>query len=378
MRTKRLLAALATIGMLTATAACEGGSKAPESPEATASSASLSDQVGDHESGPDSPIGYGMRVPRGATQLGPLVRYRSEALIAAYQADLDAALAEKKAEEDAARQELIDEGETPPTPTPTPTNRPSEDTYDLLEEQPSPDVTISVMRVDGEPSDVVHRMLGQIATVLPDNEIDPAALETYCPVRDGRFTGCHLSERGLTGGGRDVTVTLDVAVGSIRTRTGFPASDGDPVMVLQVAHAGDPREGQEGKETDGIGDMPDPDAKAPATEAVWPRMDMAAPSDSPLLGGAWTLPEGATLLLSSARPSFALVQMPQFADADAAARQWASGAGEPTSNTIEELNEITTTYTGRTADGDQAFGAYVATGRGAYAFLMRQPAPAQP
>ena len=305
------------------------------------------------------------------------MRYRSDALVAAYQSDLDAALAEKKAEEEAALQEKLEAGETPTTPTPTPTNRPSDDTYDLLEEQPSPDVTISAMRIDGEPSDVVHRMLGQIAAVLPDNEIDPSDLPAYCPVQDGRFTGCHLAERGLTGGGRDVAITLDVAVGSIKTRTGFPASDGDPVMVLQIAYAGDPREGQEGKETEGIDDMPDPDAKAPATEAVWPRMDLAAPTDSPLLGGQWTLPEDATLLLSSDRPQFVMVQMPQFVQADQAARTWASGAGEPVTNTIEELNEITTTYTGRTADGSRAFGAYVATGRGAYAFLMRQPAPAQ-
>ncbi|TCI96467.1 hypothetical protein [Aeromicrobium sp. IC_218] len=377
MRTKRLLAAVATLGMLTATAACDGGSAETADPEATASTASLSDQVGDHESGPDSPIGYGMRVPRGATQLGPLVRYRSDALVAAYQADLDAAVAQKKAEDEAALQEELEDGETPPTPTPTPTNRPSDDTYDLLEEQPSPDVTISAMRIDGEPSDVVHRMLGQIAAVLPDNEIDPANLAAYCPVQAGRYTGCHLAERGLTGGGRDVSITLDVAVGSLQTRTGFPASDGDPVMVLQIAYAGDPREGQEGKETEGIDDMPDPDATAPVTEAVWPRMDLAAPADSPLLGGTWTLPEDATLLLTSDRPSFVMVQLPQFADADELARSWASGAGEPVTNTIEELNEITTTYTGRTIDGSRAFGAYVATGRGAYAFLMRQAAPAQ-
>lgn len=373
MTTKRLLAAVATLGMLTVTAGCTGGSDEKADPRATASTASLSDQVGDHESGPDSPIAYGMRVPRGATQLGPLVRYRSDALVAAFREELDAALAQEEAEEQERIDELVAEGGTPPTPTPTPTNRPSEDTYDLLEEQPRPDVTISAMRIDADPSDVVHRMLAQIATVLPDNEIDPDDLAAYCPVERGRYTGCHLAESGLTAGDREVTITLDVTLGSLRTRTGLAASDGDPVMVLQVAHTGDPLDGQEGKETDGIADMPDADAEAPASDVVWPRMDLAAPADTPQLGGRWTLPEDATMLLSSTRPSFVMIQTAEFADADAAARAWASTDGEPVANTVEDLNEISTTYVGPERGGKRAMGTYVATGRGAYAFLVEQP-----
>ncbi len=373
MTTKRLLAAVATLGLIGGLAACQGESAGTANPEATATTASVSDEVSDHESGPDSPIAYGMRVPRGATQLGPLVRYRSDALIAAYQADLDEALAQQEAEKQAEIEEMLEDGETPPTPTPTPTNRPSDDTYDLLEDQPKPDVTISAMRVDGEPSDVVHRMIGQIAAVLPDNDIDTESLETYCPVQDGRFTGCHLSERGLTGGDRDVTITLDVAVGDLATRTGFAASEGDPVMLLQVAYTGDPREGQEGKDTDGIDDMPDPDATAPATDAVWPRMDLGAPADAPQLDGSWTLPEQDTMLLSSDAPPFVMLQAKEFTDADQAARDWASSAGEPAVNTVEDLNEITTTYVGAAKGGVRPLGAYVATGRGAYAFLLRQP-----
>src|SRR5699024_11504150 len=43
----------------------------------------------EHESGPESPIAYGMSVPRGATQVGPIVRMRSQKLIDAYQPELD-------------------------------------------------------------------------------------------------------------------------------------------------------------------------------------------------------------------------------------------------------------------------------------------------
>src|SRR5699024_11564194 len=55
-------------------------------------SSDLSDSpvnANEHESGPESPIAYGMSVPRGATQVGPLVRMRSQKLIDAYQPELD-------------------------------------------------------------------------------------------------------------------------------------------------------------------------------------------------------------------------------------------------------------------------------------------------
>ncbi len=70
---------------------------------------------------------------------------------------------------------------TPPTPTtPTPDTRPSDDTFKLLEDRPKPDSTISLMRIDGSPSDVVRRMLSQIAALLPDSGVSTDDLGEYC------------------------------------------------------------------------------------------------------------------------------------------------------------------------------------------------------
>ncbi len=73
--------------------------------------------VSDHEAGPDSPITYGFKVPRGATQIGPLARFRSAALIAAYKPELDAAIAQREAED----KEKADEAEREGTPLPSTT-----------------------------------------------------------------------------------------------------------------------------------------------------------------------------------------------------------------------------------------------------------------
>ena len=131
---------------LSLVAACDGsGSGADPTPTTTRTTTQPPD-VTEHESGPESPITYGLQVPRGATQLGPLIRYRSARLIAAYLPELKAAQAQKDAE---ARDKALEEASegTPPTPTtPTPDTRPSDDSFKLLEDPPKPDSTISLMR----------------------------------------------------------------------------------------------------------------------------------------------------------------------------------------------------------------------------------------
>ena len=116
--------------------------------------------VSEHESGPESPIAYGLQVPRGATQVGPLVRYRSKRLIEAYKPELDAAQAQRDAEQQRRRTEAEANGTPLPPPTPTPTTEPSDDTFNLLENPPKPDTTISLMRIDGSPTEAVRRMAG--------------------------------------------------------------------------------------------------------------------------------------------------------------------------------------------------------------------------
>ena len=156
---------------LSLVAACDGeGSAADPTPTSTQTTTQPPD-VTEHESGPESPIAYGLLVPRGATQLGPLIRYRSSRLIAAYLPELKAAQAQKDAEAREKEAEEASEG-TPTTPTtPTPDTRPSDDSFKLLDEPPKPDSTVSLMRIDDNPTEVVRRMLAQVAALLPDSEV---------------------------------------------------------------------------------------------------------------------------------------------------------------------------------------------------------------
>ena len=87
-------------------AGCSPQNATPQQTQPTGGSPETSDtndsaetaDVTEHESGPDSPIAYGFQVPRGASQVGPLVRYRSERLIRAYSTELQAAQARRDAD----------------------------------------------------------------------------------------------------------------------------------------------------------------------------------------------------------------------------------------------------------------------------------------
>src|SRR5690554_1851605 len=70
-----------------------------------------------HESAPASPIAFGISVPHGAVQLGPLVRWRSPELIKSYKVDLDAIEAEEEAERirEIEERQAEDPEWTPPT-----------------------------------------------------------------------------------------------------------------------------------------------------------------------------------------------------------------------------------------------------------------------
>ena len=94
--------------MICALAACTPGKQSP-SAESTTDPA----PINAHEAGPASTIGFGLSVPEGAVQLGPLVRFRSPELVAAYLPELQSVQAELAAEE------LKKSAETPSTATPS-------------------------------------------------------------------------------------------------------------------------------------------------------------------------------------------------------------------------------------------------------------------
>jgi|GEM_PF-2118750 len=343
----------------------------------------------EHESGPESPIAYGMSVPRGATQVGPLVRMRSQKLIDTYQPELDAAEAAKAAKEAAEAEEEAQESEedsdnddsTPvpsptPTETPTPATRPSDDTFKLIDDPPDPDTTISLMRIDGDPSDATYRMITQIAAVLPQAGIDTSDLSTYCDVKDHRYTGCRLEVAGTTAGDRPIRIEMTVDPGNLKTRTTTAGNQTRPVMMLLVQYVGDPRQGQKGEETDGIGDMPPADLQAPESENVWPKMDLDLPTDTKLFNGSWVPPISGSILLSGTDPGFVAIAAQKIKGADAIARDFVRSHAkhkEILTDTVEDLNEIYTTYTAVRSDGKRYFGAYVLSGRGSYAMLFALP-----
>lgn len=351
--------ALGVIAALLAGCSATGSLRATGSPGPTPSPATA-----EHGSGPQSPIAFGFFVPTGATQLGPLVRFRSDRLIAAYQPDLRRALVED-AISDARRDASANPDGVPDETAPTvpPVAEPADDTFTLLQHPPSPDVTISLIRVDRSPTDVVRRMATEIAVALPTAKVTPDDLGSYCTITDGIVRGCHLTARGRMPGGTPVEVTMTVDVGTPRhSPTG---SAGRPIMTLQVTYLGAVRERP--KESGGL-DVPRR-LNALTNPPRWPTGATEAP-----LGTAFGLPTGTTLLLSGGQPTFAAAVVRRGRDADLIARQFATrGSPQVGKDVVEELNEVRTTYTSVGKDGSRYFGTFVLSARGNYVILVRLP-----
>ena len=372
-RSSRVLLAAVT---LVALAACEAGSssESPE-PQPTATTTKAPD-LSEHESGPESPIAYGLFVPAGATQLGPLFRYRSSRLVAAYRPELQAAEAQRAAERAAKVAEDETNGTPSPTPTPTPTTRPSPDSFKLIEDPPRPDTSISLMRIDGDPSDVVRRMLAQIDAAIPDANLVLDDLSQYCASQDRRITSCNVAARGITEGDREIRVTMSVDAGDLATRTAPPAALTRPVMQVTAEYVGDPRAGQLGRDTgslDNIAEIRDDDEKS---GLIWPKMDLDADATAPLVNG-WTAPSSATLLLSGRTPQFAAMTTQRAVDADQIAEQFVlanSPRGTLAKDVVEDLNSVSTTYAYRTKDGAIVRSVYILSARGNYTALFYTPA----
>lgn len=339
--------------------------------------------VAEHESSPQSPISYGLEVPEGATQLGPLVRYRSAALIEAFQPELDDAQARRdRAAAERAEEEAEAEGTTPaPTPSPSETadeddqgTRPSDDTFSIVEAPPRPDVTLSLMRIDGDPSQVVRRMIAQINAVIPDAGLVENDLSEYCQAEERRITGCTVRARGLTADDRDISITLTADPGDLGTRTAYPASNLRPVMTVRVEYVGDPRSGQLEPRAESA-EVPREVDGEDTSGLIWPSMDVEQERTEPLLDGTWTTPPRSTLLLSGDHPRFVAVAADRVRDADAIAQDFVASVGEPTTDVVEDLNEISTTYVARGEDGSSARATFVLSARGNYAMLFYSPPP---
>ncbi|MFL6088594.1 MAG: hypothetical protein ACJ71Z_00435 [Aeromicrobium sp.] len=372
---RRVGATIAVAPLLAAVllAGCAPQAKVPV-PERTTATPTPADLSAD-ESGPESPIAYGFRVPRGASQVGPLVRYRSARLIHAYQPELDAAQARRDADRQRRRDEAEARGTPLPPPTPTPTAAPTSDTFRLLTDPPKPDVTVSLMRINGEPTTVVRAMLAQIDVILPKAGIVRSDISRYCASTERRITSCRLRARGSTKNGRKLAVTLAVDPGNLASRTSPPASNQKPVMYLRVAYIGDPRDGQANRRHDSDVDVPAGVLKRDTSGLIWPGMDLDARMSSRILNG-WRAPLGSKILLSAYHPAFAVVSTEKALDASSIAEKFATGVqDEPTVDVVEDLNEVTTTYTAVGPNGDRALASYVLSARGYYAVLFWLPAP---
>ena len=366
-----------TCALLVVLAGCDNSSDPASTPVSSTTSTQPAD-VTDHEAGPDSPITYGFKVPKGATQLGPLARFRSAALIAAYKPELDAALAQREAEDKEKAAQAEREGTPLPSEVPPIDTPPSDDTFKPIEDPPKPDTTISLMRIDGKPTDVVRRMLAQIKAALPETGVVTNDLSKYCTATNRRITGCRLEVRGLTSDERDIRVTMTVDPGNVKTRTSPVAAHARPVMTLTIEYVGNPRTGQLTRESNEIKDVEDIKSDGDTSGLIFPRMDEDAPGDTPLVRG-WVAPTAATVILSGFNPGFVILTTDRASDGDQIAQQFVIDAGVKgvfTKDVSEDLNEVSTTYTAIAADGATVRATNVLSARGSYTMLFSYPAAA--
>ncbi|MFT4189444.1 MAG: hypothetical protein QM621_12785 [Aeromicrobium sp.] len=367
-RARRIASALAAVGLLSACQLGGGASTGGPTPPA---------EIVEHEGGPESPIMQGLTVPEGATQLGPLARFRSARLIAAYQPDLTVALARQGVNDAIGAARANPDGvqaETPPEITKT--GRPDDDSFALLPDPPSADVTVALIRLDAsDPTEAVQSMATQIAALVPDSGLDPNDFTSYCAVADDRVRGCALEAEGLTNDDRLLNIQMDVDPGDLATRTAPPASLGLPVMQVRVEDLTDPQ----AEHTETVEESPAPvvEGGGETPDVVWPAMDVEAPKDTPLLDGTWVAPEDGTLLLSGFDPAFASYYAPSSAEAREIVRSYVAEAApgaNVTEDSYEGLNEVSVTYSAPLAGGGSAVGVHVINARGNYVMLFRTPA----
>lgn len=370
MRVKRWAAMLA---VLMAVSACSSevvtGAQATDAPAPDFSI---------HESGVDSPLGFGFTVPPGATQIGPLARFRSAALIQAYQPELTLALQNQAAEaaERALARSKNGTNDSDDLEDRQPYVPPLADTFSLIDQPPRPDVTYAHMRIDGDETDVFQAMLGQIRAILPDSDVHPNSWPEYCTIRDDRIERCIASARGIATNGHEISVTVRVDVGDLDTRIASAGSELKAVMTLGVSFISDPKVSQIDKgsfERAEIPQSPEPTPPLP----TWPAMDTEADTTTPLLDGEFIADESVTVLLSGSFPRFAVLLGQNAEDLSNIGLSWVQGysdAGDVKRDVVEDLNEFSTTFTAHSSKkGLVARATLVQSGRGNYLLMWFSP-----
>lgn len=371
---KTSIALIGCLVLLLGTAACGPESSA----ELADGSNSETTTQSAHESAPASPIAFGISVPHGSVQLGPLVRWRSRALLDSYQVDLDAILATEEAErlQKIEEQQAEDPSFTPPTPTPTPTpTRATKDTFAKLDEPPRADTYVSLMRITGKPTPVVRSMLAKLDVLLPEAGIVSDDLSQYCTARNRRVTGCSLSVEGKTPSGRTLDVHLTVDPGDIVERTSAIGSNERPVMVLYMRQTGDPREAQQHRDPERLSTPADVSKTAEKTGWIWPRMDESTPETDPVIDG-WSAPASATVLLSGHQPDFATMATYRASITEEISQSFMSsqlGKTQPKTDVLTELNETIHSSFGVTTDQREVRAVQIASARGNFVSLFILP-----
>lgn len=336
-------------------------------------------QVDNHESAPASPIAFGVRIPKGAVQLGPLVRWRSDELLESYLVDLEAAQAEVTAEEERKWEEELAANPEATRPTPEPVEpfdpTSAKDSFRLLDEPPRADTFLSLMRIDGEPTLVVRSLIAQLAALLPDADLPTDNLADFCDAKDRRIVRCSLDVEGTTEVGRELSVHLRVDPGDINTRTGNVASADRPVMVLLMRQLGDPHQAQAIKEAEIIRDVLDVTTIPETSDFIWPKMDESAPIEGPLID-QWIAPTSVSVLLTGRRPAFATIVAPRASMASDVAISFMHkmlNKQPPEPDVIVDLNERIISRHAHREDGVTVRTVQLTSARGNFVTLLLLP-----
>ena len=330
-----------------------------------------------HESAVDSPLEFGFTVPRGASQIGPLLRFRSRALLEEFQPDLaqaqlidDTELAETSLEKALARSEPVSESSTKPY------LEPLADSFALLENPPTPDVMYAFLRVDGDATTVFQNMLTQIREILPRTEVHPNLWSDYCTVENTVIQHCSVSTKGMASNGHELNVQLKVFPGDVSNKVAPAGAKLRPVMTLRVAYAGEPRAEQVDSGSFERTELPPGPSPEPQTLS-WPLMKSDAPATDPLLDGEFIAPKDTTILLSGSFPNFVVLLSNQAKSLEYIAKEWVSrysDAGEVERDVIENLNEFSTIYLAKSSKpGLVARAALVQSARGNYLVMSYLP-----
>lgn len=377
------------------------------------------DEVYRHEAAPGTPMSYGLEVPDGAVQVGPLIRQR--------RLEVEQVIDDPgRGRADAFENGRDGDDVGPQSHDP---------------EEPAPaDFTTALLRIDGEPAEVMQNMLSDIQDAVPDSGLDPEKWSDHCTVSNGVYTGCRLEVHGTTEEDEQISVEMTVDPGRAKSKTAHPGSLLRPVMAVTIELHTPPKDGEGGDKSDGPSrdgkggdergrhkrgdqrnggdrgrkrngtnagrdrnasaqvdhhkdkrdgrpkkddEQKDPeDKKSPEGEPTWPTMERERPAKPGdwILTPAWKLRRNTEVILSTSSPSVAMLAVKNGADADAIARRYvrafADEATTPKMDEVEDPNERSITYTPRNdGSGPSVAVTVVATGRGNYIELLFEDDP---